>query len=59
VAVVDAGHAVHYRPVQLGRDYGATVELSAGLKPGEVVAVHPGDDLPEGTVIEPAPQPAK
>jgi multidrug efflux pump subunit AcrA (membrane-fusion protein) len=59
VAVLDAGHAVHYRSVQLGRDYGATVEVAAGLKAGEVVAVHPGDDLPEGTVVDPAPQPAK
>jgi RND family efflux transporter MFP subunit len=59
VAVLDADHAVHYRRVHLGRDYGATVEVSAGLEPGEVVAVHPGDDLPEGTAIEPVPQPAK
>jgi RND family efflux transporter MFP subunit len=57
VAVLDANHAVRYRPVQLGRDYGATVEVTAGLNPGEIVAVHPGDDLPEGTVIEPVPQP--
>src|SRR5262245_26413256 len=59
VAVLDANHAVHYRPVQLGRDYGATVEVVAGLHPGETVAVHPGDDLPEGTVVEPVPQPTK
>ncbi|HJZ53809.1 MAG TPA: efflux RND transporter periplasmic adaptor subunit [Gemmataceae bacterium] len=59
VGVVDAGHAVRYRRVQLGRDYGATVEVTAGLDPGEVVAVHPGDDLPDGTVVEPVPQPAK
>jgi RND family efflux transporter MFP subunit len=58
VGVLDADHAVHYRPVQLGRDYGATVEVTAGLNPGEVVAVHPGDDLPEGTVVETVPQPA-
>jgi RND family efflux transporter MFP subunit len=57
VAVLDANHAVHYHPVQLGRDYGATVEVTAGLNPNEVVAVHPGDDLPEGTVVEPVSQP--
>ena len=55
VAVLDANHAVHYRSVQLGRDYGAEVEVTTGLNPGEVVAVHPGDDLPEGTVVEPVP----
>jgi len=59
VAVLDAGHAVRYRTVQLGRDYGATVDVTAGLNPGEVVAVHPGDDLPDGTVVEPVPQPVK
>jgi RND family efflux transporter MFP subunit len=57
VAVVDSNHAIHYRTVQLGRDYGAEVEVSVGLQPGEVVAVHPGDDLPEGTVIDPVPIP--
>ena len=41
--------------MQLGRDYGATVEVTAGLNPGETVAVHPGDDLPDGTVVEPRP----
>jgi multidrug efflux pump subunit AcrA (membrane-fusion protein) len=56
VAVLD--HAVRYRTVQLGRDYGATVEVTNGLGPGETVAVHPGDDLPEGTVVEPVTQPA-
>ena len=59
VGVLDGNHAVHYRKVQLGRDYGATVEVTAGLNPGETVAVHPGDDLPEGTVVEPVPQPTK
>lgn len=57
VAVVDGNHAIHYRTIQLGRDYGAVVEVSVGLQPGEVVAVHPGDDLPEGTVIDPVPVP--
>lgn len=59
VAVLDANHAVHYRTVQLGRDWGAEVEVNIGLSPGETVAVHPGDDLPEGTVVDPVSQPAK
>jgi RND family efflux transporter MFP subunit len=57
VGVVDARQEVHYRAVQLGRDYGAEVEVSAGLKPGESIVVHPGDDLPEGTGVEPVPAP--
>jgi len=59
VGIIDANRAVHYRPIQLGRDYGAEVEVTVGLNPGETVAVHPGDDLPEGTVVEPVPQPTK
>ncbi len=59
VGVLDANRAIHYRTVQLGRDYGAEVEVTVGLNPGETVAVHPGDDLPDGTVVEPVPTPTK
>jgi RND family efflux transporter MFP subunit len=53
VAVLDGQQQVHYRDVKLGRDFGAEVEVVAGLKPGEMVVVHPGDDLPEGMVVDP------
>jgi len=43
----------------LGRDYGAEVEVVAGLKDGETVVVHPGDNLPEGALGEPVALPAK
>jgi multidrug efflux pump subunit AcrA (membrane-fusion protein) len=46
---------VQYRAVELGRDYGAEIEVIAGLKAGETVVVRPGDDLPEGTAVEPVP----
>ena len=55
VAVLDARHAVHYRDVQLGRDFGDEIEVLAGLNAGDTVVVHPGDDIPEGTVVEPIP----
>ncbi len=55
VAVLDAGNAVHYRDVQLGRDFGDEIEVLTGLEPGDTIVVHPGDDIPEGTVVEPAP----
>jgi RND family efflux transporter MFP subunit len=55
VAVLDAEHAVHYRDVQLGRDFGAEIEVLTGVNAGDTVAVHPGDDIPEGTVVEPIP----
>ena len=33
----------------------STSQVLAGLSAGERVLVHPGDDLPEGTTVEPAP----
>lgn len=58
VAVLDEQSRVHYRSVQLGRDYGAEIVVIGGLHAGETVIVRPGDDLPEGTMVEPV-QPAK
>jgi len=57
VAVLDDQNRVQYRAVQLGRDFGAEIVVSAGLNAGETIVVHPGDDLPEGTVVEPVPMP--
>jgi RND family efflux transporter MFP subunit len=57
VAVLDKQHRVQYRTVELGRDYGAEIEVVSGLSAGERVVVHPGDDIPEGTVVEPVPLP--
>jgi RND family efflux transporter MFP subunit len=51
VAVLDGQQQVQYRDVKLGRDFGAEVEVVAGLKPGQLVVVHPGDDLPQGTTV--------
>jgi RND family efflux transporter MFP subunit len=59
VAVLDEHHVVHYRTVDLGRDYGAEIEVITGLKAGETVVVHPGDDVPEGTTVEPVTLPVK
>jgi len=53
VGVLDEQQQIHYRPVQLGRDYGAEVEVMAGLKDGDTVVVHSGDVLPEGSAVEP------
>ncbi|HZV05726.1 MAG TPA: efflux RND transporter periplasmic adaptor subunit [Gemmataceae bacterium] len=56
VGVMDNRMKVHYRQVQLGRDYGAEVEVLAGLTAGDTIVVRPGDDLPEGTVVDPVHQ---
>lgn len=52
VAVIDDAGAVHYRPVTLGRDFGQTVEVVTGLSGGETLVVRPGDDMPDGTLVE-------
>jgi hypothetical protein len=59
LAVLDAQNRVHYRTVQLGRDFGMETEVLAGIDPGETVVVNPSDDLSEGTVVEPVAQPTK
>jgi RND family efflux transporter MFP subunit len=59
VGVLEDQKAVRYRPVELGRDYGAEIQVVSGLKPGDSVVIRPGDDLPEGTVVRPLPLPAQ
>jgi RND family efflux transporter MFP subunit len=59
VGTLDDQMKVHYHRVQLGRDYGAEVEVLAGLTAGDTIVVHPGDDLREGTVVSPASPPQK
>ena len=53
VAILDSEHRVQYRKVQLGCDFGAEIAVIAGLNAGETVVVHPGDNIPAGTVVEP------
>jgi RND family efflux transporter MFP subunit len=53
VGVLDDQNRVHYRHIALGRDYGNDIEVLDGLKAGETVVIHPGDDLPDGAVVEP------
>jgi RND family efflux transporter MFP subunit len=55
VAVLDGQQTVRYRKVQLGRDFGSEIQVLDGLSAGETVIIHPGDDLPEGTSVEPTP----
>jgi RND family efflux transporter MFP subunit len=50
VGVVRNGQ-VELVPVKLGRDYGATVEVVAGLGPTDSVIVDPPDSLISGTLV--------
>lgn len=51
VAVVRNGR-VHYQAISIARDDGHTMEVSAGLAPGELLAVNPGDAVKEGAAVE-------
>src|SRR3989441_819155 len=58
VAVVRDGRA-ELIPVTIGRDYGTTVEISAGLRPIDQVIVAPSDSLTSGTPVRIAAAPAR
>jgi RND family efflux transporter MFP subunit len=53
VGVLDPDNRVRYRHIQLGRDFGAEVMVIDGLSDGQRIVVYPGDDLADGTVVEP------
>jgi RND family efflux transporter MFP subunit len=50
VGVAKDNH-VHLVPVKIGNDYGATVEVTAGLSPTDKVILNPSDSLAEGAQI--------
>ena len=58
VAVVRDGRA-QLVPVTIGRDYGTTVEIVAGLQPTDQVIVAPSDSLTSGTPVRIAAVPAR
>ena len=61
VARITPGQTVHFQYVQLGRDFGETVEIVSGLQPGDEVVINPGDRVQEGAKVKtifPAEAPA-
>jgi multidrug efflux pump subunit AcrA (membrane-fusion protein) len=42
--------------VELGRDYGARIEIVSGVAAGDRVVVNPTDDVREGTEVNPVIQ---
>jgi membrane fusion protein (multidrug efflux system) len=55
VALVEAGNRVILRPVTLGRDFGQTVEILAGVGPSDRVIANPSDSLNDGSEVEVVP----
>jgi multidrug efflux pump subunit AcrA (membrane-fusion protein) len=54
VAVVVNGK-VHLVPVTIGRDFGNAVEITTGLKPGDVIVTQVNDDVVEGAEVTTQP----
>lgn len=52
-AVVGQDGVVHFRRLQLGRDYGDKIEVLSGLEAGQRVIVNPGDTVQEGAKVNP------
>lgn len=52
LAVVE-GDYVHFRPVQIGRDFGNQTEIVSGLAPGDVIVKTITDQVQDGVKIEP------
>lgn len=52
VAVVE-GNQAHFRPVQLGDHDGQSVRVLGGLKEGDMVGLHVGDEISDGVTVQP------
>jgi len=59
VASVDANNRVHLKRVQIGRNYGQTVEILDGISGAERLILNPSDSVAEGDEVALAPEAAK
>jgi RND family efflux transporter MFP subunit len=51
VATVDENHHVIIKNIEIGTDYGNTVQINSGLKPGEEIIINPIDTLYSGQLV--------
>jgi membrane fusion protein, multidrug efflux system len=51
VAVVGDDSKVHLRPITIGRDFGATLEILGGLEVNDRIIINPSDSLEEGEQV--------
>jgi RND family efflux transporter MFP subunit len=56
VAVLDSGNRVHFRPITIARDYGATIGVGSGVTPQDRVVDNPPEALAEGDQVRLAPK---
>jgi hypothetical protein len=51
VAVVDKDSKVHLRPINIGRDFGATLEILGGIDVSDQIVINPSDSLEDGQQV--------
>ncbi len=63
--VVDTNHHIHLQALEIGRDYGTSLEILNGLKPEDWIVLNPPDSLEAGEAVHvkelkssPEPEPA-
>jgi RND family efflux transporter MFP subunit len=52
VAVAGEDRVVHFRAVTVGQDLGSEIEVTSGLREGEMVVSNPTDAVTEGAAVE-------
>ena len=53
VATLLADHRIAFKKITIGRDFGTTVEITAGLTNNDLLVDHPSTELVEGDKVEP------
>jgi len=53
VVIIGSDNKVHFQPVTLGRDFGTSIDVQAGLQGGETIVAQPTVSLQEGQVVRP------
>jgi len=51
LAVIGDDKKVQLRPINIGRDYGATLEILGGVSTGDQIVINPPDSLEDGQVV--------
>lgn len=52
LAVVGPNNKIELHTVQLGRDYGKTIEVVTGISPGDKVVTNPSDQIRDGVTVQ-------
>jgi len=58
VAVIGPGGKVQLRPINIGRDYGTTLEILGGVSPTDQIVINPADSLEDGQLVNVAQPPS-